>query len=44
MSTSESDLVAGSHDLVRETIPAPDIDDKILPSGYDAIFYGATEL
>ena len=25
--------------MVRETIPAPDIDDKILPSGYDAIFH-----
>ena len=39
VSTPEAELVAGSHGLVRELIPALDMCDKILPAGYDAIFH-----
>ena len=39
ISTPEAELVAGSHGLVRELIPALDMCDKILPVGYDAIFH-----
>ena len=39
VSAPEAELVAGSHGLVRELIPALDMGDKILPSGYDAIFH-----
>ena len=39
VSTPEAELVAGSHGLVRELIPALDMGDKVLPSGYDAIFH-----
>ena len=39
VSTPEAELVAGSHGLVRELIPALDMCDKILPVGYDATFH-----
>ena len=39
VSTPEAELVAGSHGLVRELIPALDMCDKVLPAGYDAIFH-----
>ena len=39
VSTPEAELVAGSHGLVRELIPALDMCDKMLPAGYDAIFH-----
>ena len=38
-STPEAELVAGSHGLVRELLPALDMCDKILPVGYDATFH-----
>ena len=39
VSTPEAELVAGSHGLERELIPALDMGDKVLPPGYDAIFH-----
>ena len=39
VSTPEAELVAGSHGLVRELLPALDMCDKILPGGYDACFH-----
>ena len=39
VSTPEAELVAGSHGLVRELIPALDMCDNILPAGYDATFH-----
>ena len=39
VSTPEAELVAGSHGLVRELLPALDMCDKILPVGYDAVFH-----
>ena len=39
VSTPEAELVAGSHGLVRELVPALDMCDKILPDGYLAFFH-----
>merc|ERR1712026_559424 len=39
VSTPEAELVAGSHGLVRELMPALDMCDKILPDGYLAFFH-----
>ena len=39
VSTPEAELVAGSHGLVRELLPALDMGDKILPAGYNASFH-----
>ena len=38
-STPEAELVAGSHGLTRELVPALDLCDKMLPVGYPAAFH-----
>ena len=39
VSTPEAELVAGSHGLLRELVPALDICDKLLPPNYPAVFH-----
>ena len=39
VSTPEAELVAGSHGLLRELVPALDICDKVLPEDYQALFH-----
>ena len=39
ISTPEAELVAGSHGLTRELVPALDMCDKMLPTDYDAVFH-----
>ena len=39
VSTPEAELVAGSHGLVRELIPALDMCDKVLPAEYEALVH-----
>ena len=38
-STPEAELVAGSHGLLRELVPALDLRDKLLPRDYPAVFH-----
>eukprot|EP00974_Lingulodinium_polyedra_P055943 5380419-Lingulodinium_polyedra.AAC.1 len=38
-STPEAELVAGSHGLLRELVPALDMCDKVLPKEYPAFFH-----
>ena len=38
-STPEAELVAGSHGLTRELVPALDMCDKMLPADYEATFH-----
>ena len=39
VSTPEAELVAGSHGLLRELVPALDMCDKLLPPNYPAVFH-----
>ena len=39
VSTPEAELVAGSHGLLRELVPARDLCDKLLPRDYPAAFH-----
>ena len=39
MSTPEAELVAGSHGLLREMVPAFDMCDKGLPHEYEAVLH-----